>query len=255
MTAIQAALLGLVEGLTEFLPVSSTAHLIITARLLGLAQTEFVKSFEIIIQLGAIAAVLAVYWRSLLDFEILKRLAAAFVPTGIVGLLAYKLIKQYLLADIGLIIATLALGGLLIVLFERWHQEKADAITDIRRMSYRQCLAIGVFQSLAVVPGVSRSAATIIGGLLLGLSRKTIVEFSFLLAVPTMLAATGLDLIKNASAFSASDTAVLAVGFVVSLLTALVAIKWLLAFVRRRRFTIFGAYRIILAALLLLLLR
>lgn len=255
MTAIQAALLGLVEGLTEFLPVSSTAHLIITARLLGLAQTEFVKSFEIIIQLGAIAAVLVVYWRSLLDLEILKRLAAAFVPTGLVGLLAYKLIKQYLLADIGLIIATLALGGLLIVLFERSHQEKADAITDIRRMSYRQCLAIGAFQSLAVVPGVSRSAATIIGGLLLGLSRRTIVEFSFLLAVPTILAATGLDLIKNATAFTSADAAVLAVGFVVSLLTALAAIKWLLAFVRRRRFTVFGGYRIVLAALLLLLLR
>ncbi|HVV15356.1 MAG TPA: undecaprenyl-diphosphate phosphatase [Candidatus Paceibacterota bacterium] len=249
MTPLHSILLGAVEGVTEFLPISSTGHLILASSLLGLSQTEFQKSFEIIIQLGAIASVVAVYWRSFLNVRILKRVAIAFLPTGLIGLALYKVIKTYLLGNETVVLWAMLLGGVVLIAFEYFHREKADAVREISAMSWRQAALIGVFQSVAIVPGVSRSAASIIGGLGLGLTRVAIVEFSFLLAVPTMLAATGLDLLKNASAFSPDQFGILAAGFATSFVVALFSIKFLLRFVRTRTFVPFGVYRIIAALL------
>ncbi len=249
MSVFTAAILGLVEGITEFLPISSTGHLILASSLLGLAQTDFVKSFEIIIQLGAIASVVVLYWKSFLNIEILKRLAVAFIPTGIIGLALYKVVKTYLLGNESVVLWALLLGGIVLIVFELLHKPREDALRDIAQMSYRQAFTIGLFQSLAIIPGVSRSAASIVGGLLVGLRRTAIVEFSFMLAVPTMLAASGLDIVKSHAAFSGGGIGILLVGFVVAFVVAFFSIKFLLAFVRTRTFVPFGIYRIVLAIL------
>ena len=249
LTFFQAIILGIVEGITEFLPISSTAHLILTADILKIAQSEFMKSFEIIIQLGAILAVVVLYWKTLWKIEVIKKLMVAFIPTGILGLIFYKIIKTYLLGNVNVVLWSLMLGGIFLVIFEKWHKEKESSLEDISNISYKQCLYIGLFQSIAMIPGVSRSAATIIGGLALGLRRKTIVEFSFLLAVPTMLAATGLDLLKNASSFSLNESHLLAVGFLTSFVMAILGIKFLLTYIQKRTFTAFGFYRILVAFL------
>jgi undecaprenyl-diphosphatase len=249
MSILSGFILGIVEGITEFLPISSTGHLILASSLLGLAQSDFQKSFEIIIQLGAIASVLVLYWKSFLSIEILKRVAVAFVPTGVIGLALYKVAKEYLLGNELVVLWAMLLGGVVLIAFEYFHKEKADAVSDLRDMSYLQAALVGLCQAVAIVPGVSRSAASIVGGLGLGMRRVAIVEFSFMLAVPTMLAATGLDLVKNASSFSLSEAGVLAVGFITSFVVALFSIKFLLKFVRTRTFVPFGIYRIIVALL------
>ncbi|HAT73932.1 MAG: Undecaprenyl-diphosphatase [Candidatus Moranbacteria bacterium GW2011_GWF2_36_839] len=245
----QVIILGIVEGITEFLPISSTAHLILTADILKLTQTEFLKSFEIIIQFGAILAVVVLYWKTLWKMEVIKKLVVAFIPTGILGLVFYKIIKTYLLGSVSVVLWTMFLGGIFLIIFEKWHTEKESALEDISNISYKQCLYIGLFQSIAMIPGVSRSAATILGGLALGLKRKIIVEFSFLLAVPTMLAATGLDLMKNYKSFSLSESHLLAVGFLVSFVMAILGIKFLLSYIQKRTFTAFGFYRILVSIL------
>ena len=245
MTLLDAALLGVVEGITEFLPISSTAHLMVTSEVLGLAQSAFVKSFEISIQLGAILAVVALYWRMFLQTETLKKVLVAFVPTALMGLALYPLIKTYLIGNVPLALGALAVGGALLIVFERFAKNNSSHTS----MSYTQALLVGLAQSVAVVPGVSRSAATIVGGLLLGINRQTIVEFSFLLAVPTMAAATGLDLVTSYQSFSSSDFMALSVGFVVSFVVAMASIQWLLRFVKTHDFTSFGIYRILAAAL------
>lgn len=266
MDFLQAIILGAVEGITEFLPVSSTGHLMLAARLLHLAQSDFLKSFEIIIQLGAILSVAVLYWRELLvKREIIKKIIVAFVPTGLIGLAAYKAVKTYLLDSNAVVLWSLFLGGLIIILFEFWHSKKSfpkrgvapsglyapappeGGEPKVENISYGQAVALGFFQSIAMIPGVSRSAATILGGLAMGIPRRTIVEFSFLLAAPTMLAATGWDLIKSADRFSLAQWDFLAVGFIVSFLVALAAIKFLLNFIRKHSFIAFGAYRMALA--------
>lgn len=262
MELFYALVQGIVEGVTEFLPISSTAHLMLTAHLLGIPATNFQKSFDIIIQFGAICSVLALYWRSFLKPAVLKKLLVAFLPTGVIGLLAYKAVKV-LLGDVTFVLWTLLCGGVALIVFEYWYkQAHISTLTDddtptahrVSQISYGRCLALGVFQAIAIVPGVSRSAATIIGGLWLGITRTTIVEFSFLLAVPTMLAATGYDFLKNYSDFSHADFSTLAVGFIMSFLVALFCIRFLLRFIKTHDFTPFGIYRVLVAAFLLLLL-
>jgi undecaprenyl-diphosphatase len=248
MNLLQTLIMSIVEGITEFLPVSSTGHLILTAQALGLTQTEFLKTFEISIQFGAILSVVVLYWRQLLvDLPVLKRVIAAFIPTAVLGLVFYKVIKTYLLASSTIVLWSLFLGGIALIVFELFHKEKEDAIDDLGSIPFRTSLLIGLFQSIAMVPGVSRSAATIVGGLVLGLKRKTIVEFSFLLAVPTMCAATGLDLFKNASGFSVNQMGFLSMGFVLSFVSALVGVKFLLQFIKNHTFIPFGVYRIVVA--------
>ena len=251
MDFLQATILGVVEGVTEFLPISSTAHLILVSDILKLTQTNFIKSFEITIQLGAILAVIFLYWNSLCDLKTIKKLIVAFIPTGILGLIFYKIIKTYLLGNVSVVLWALLLGGLFLIVFEGWHKKRGDAAENVSEISYKHCFYIGIFQSIAMIPGVSRSAATILGGLALGLKRKTIVEFSFLLAVPTMLAATSLDLLKNASSFSLSDFHLIFIGFFTSFIMAIIGIKFLLAYIQKKSFTLFGIYRIILAILFL----
>jgi undecaprenyl-diphosphatase len=249
MTLFESIVLGVVEGITEFLPISSTGHLILTSSLLGIEQTEFVKSFEIAIQFGAILSVVALYWRSFLDIQVLQRLAAAFVPTALVGLFLYDTIKTHLLGNEVVVVWALCLGGIALIVFEFLHREKEGIADGFHQITYVQCLLIGLFQSFAIVPGVSRSAATIVGGLSLGIQRKVVVEFSFLLAVPTMLAATGMDLLETSAAFTKNEWLALAVGFIVSFAVALVSIVWLLRFVRTHTFIPFGIYRVAIAAL------
>ena len=217
MNFIQAALLGVIEGLTEFLPVSSTGHLILAANLLGLPQTEFMKTFEIAIQLGAILAVIWVYRRVLFtDFEALKRVLAAFLPTAVIGLALYKFIKRFLFAGTSTVLWSLFLGGIVLILFDRWHRPKNSDVQKTAEIPFLKAAAIGVAQSLSVVPGISRAAASIVGALWLGTDRRTAVEFSFLLAVPTLVAATALDLFKNAPLFDPSEWKLLLTGGVVS---------------------------------------
>ena len=252
MDWLSALILGIIEGLSEFLPISSTAHLRLFSQWLGVANNDFSKSFDIFIQLGAILAVLVVYLKTLWQRpRIIWKLAAAFVPTAVIGLAAYPLVKGQLMDSFGLMAATLGLGGLFLLWFEGHHQAERATIKNVDQITYRQAVLIGLCQSVAIVPGVSRSAATIIGGLALGLSRPAIVEFSFLLALPTMLAATGLDLLKSSWSFGQPEIIALAVGLLAAFITAWLSVKWLLNFVQRRDFRPFGWYRLALAIIII----
>lgn len=247
MTLVDSIILGIVEGLTEFLPISSTAHLIIASEFLAIPPSTFLSSFIIAIQLGAIGAIILLFWRTLVfDWETMKRVAVAFIPTAIIGFLLYKLLKEVLVENMMLVAIALLLGGVVLIIFERFHKEGTEEIT------YKNAFLIGCIQSLAIVPGVSRAGATILGGLSLGIPREKIVEFSFLLAVPTMLAATGYDLLKSGSAFATSEWELLAIGFVVSFIAAYACVKWLIGYVQTHSFAIFGWYRIVLGAVLIL---
>jgi undecaprenyl-diphosphatase len=245
MSLLHALILGIVEGITEFLPISSTAHLILASRLLAL-DSDFVKSFEIIIQFGAILSVVVLYWKKFWHWDVLKKLVVAVIPTGVIGLTVYKAVKGYLLGNLTVVLLSLLIGGIALIVFERF-RASTEGEVDFREITYRKAFLIGLFQAIAIIPGVSRSAATIVGGSLIGISKRTIVEFSFMLAVPTMLAATGLELVKSRAAL-AGNYGVLAVGFVVSFITAIIAIKTFLGYIKRHDFSVFGWYRVVLAA-------
>jgi len=248
MTIFQAILLSILEGITEFLPVSSTGHLILASDWLGIAPTEFVKSFEIIIQLGAILAVVFLYWETLVtNLKLWPKIVIGFMPSAVVGFLFYPLIKDHLFENTTVVLLSLAIGGLVLVKIDDWLEEGKTGLKDL---TVQTAIIIGLFQTVSVVPGVSRAAATIIGGLFLGLNRKSAVEFSFLLAIPTMLAAASLDLAKTSLAFSQSELVVLTVGFVGSFVTAILTIKFLLGFIKNHSFKIFGVYRLVLAGAL-----
>lgn len=247
MTWLDSIILGVLEGVTEFLPISSTGHLVLASQLLGIEQSTFLSSFQIAIQLGAIAAVVFLYWKSFLDIRFLTKLFVAFIPTGLVGFLVYPFVKGFLLGNSMVVVASLFVGGIVLILFELFHKEKAGSLEGAKQITYGQALLVGCFQSIAIIPGVSRSAATIIGGLLVGMRRVAIVEFSFLLAVPTMVAATGYDLLKSHETFAFDQIGLLALGFVTAFAVALLSMRFLLALVRRHTFIPFGIYRILLA--------
>lgn len=256
MDLIHAVILAIVEGITEFLPVSSTGHMIAASHLMGAPQTEFLKTFEIAIQLGAITAVAGLYWRVfLLDWEIDLKIACAFVPTAVVGFVLYKIIKEFLLGNVLVVAWALFAGGVVLIFFERFYRFKGRSVKRLQDISYPQALGIGLCQALAVIPGVSRSAATIVGGLAAGIERAVIVEFSFLLAVPTMFAATALDLIKTEAVLDAQGWGILAVGFMVAFVVAWLAVKFFLQYVRKNDLVAFGVYRVVAAILLLFCLR
>jgi len=245
MNLIQTIILSIVEGVAEFLPISSTGHLILTSSLLKISQTEFVKSFEIIIQLGAILAVVVIYFKKLiLNFNLYWNLFVAFLPSAVFGLFFYKYIRMYLIGNNTVVIWSLLIGGIVMLLFERFHKPVHRSLSTVHY------LLIGLFQVLSMIPGVSRAFTTIFGGMIVGLDRKKATEFSFLLAIPTMAAASGLDLIKtDLSVWTKNEFGLLAVGFVGSFLTAYVVIKWLIKFVQNNDFKIFGIYRIIIGLL------
>jgi len=251
--------MSIVEGITEFLPISSTGHLILTAKLLSIPQTDFVKSFEIIIQLGAIAAVAArvivnsnsnswkYHWKNIL---------IAFLPTGVLGLLLYKIVKTYLLGNTGVTIGALLVGGILIILLEKSKFSifnfQSSSKLSIDKLNTKQSLLIGLIQAVSMIPGVSRAMATIFGGMGVGLTRAEATEFSFLLAIPTMAAATGLDLLKSGWSFTGSEWGILMIGFFGAMITAWITVKWLVGYVQKHDFTAFGIYRIVLALVFIL---
>jgi len=260
MNVWQSVIMGIVEGLTEFLPISSTAHLILTADLLKIPASEFLKTYSISIQLGAIFAVVFLYWKKILNSkDLILKILTALIPTAIIGFAFYKIIKTYLMESLLLIAITLFLGGLAILLFEERYKKKENlALIETKEtLSYKQAFTIGVFQTLAMIPGVSRSASTIVTGLWLGLKRKTIVEFSFLLAIPTMAGATFLDLIKNQELIlnlSRQDLISWIIGFILSFITAIIGIKFLLRFIEKNNFIPFAWYRIALGLIIALIL-
>ncbi len=253
MNLFDTLILSAVEGVSEFLPISSTGHLILVSHLLELRQTEFLKSFEIAIQAGAILAVIAIYGKKLLkDSAMLKKVLVAFFPTAIIGYFLYKFIKNHLLGNELITLLALLFGGIALILLELYFKKK-DHKETIHSISYKKAALIGVFQSISVIPGVSRSAATIIGGMFLGMTRYEATEFSFILAIPVMFAATSLDLVRTAPSFTTSQVETLIIGFIASFIFAFVAIKWFIGYIRYHNFIPFGIYRIILSLIYFLL--
>lgn len=247
MDYIYVLILSAVEGITEFLPISSTGHLILVAKILNIESSDFLKTFEIVIQLGAILAVVVLYWRKFfVNFDIYKKLFIAFMPTAIIGFLVYPIVKDFL-GNLQIVIWSLFLGGIFMILFEKFYKQSVHRLPTTIHF-----LIIGLAQSLSMIPGVSRAMASIIGGRIVGLNRSEATEFSFLLAVPTMIAASGYDLYKSYNILTNIDFYYIAIGFVGSFVFALITIKFLVNFVKNHDFTFFGVYRIILAVLFLL---
>jgi undecaprenyl-diphosphatase len=256
MDILQTIILGAVEGITEFLPVSSTGHLAIVAEWLGINGGTFLPSFNIAIQLGAILAAIVLYAEKLFtDSALWGRIAVAFLPTAIVGVTLYKFIRPIL--DNAWVAATaLFIGGVVMIVVEKIlaRQKNIEPLEEDTMPTMRQSFYIGLYQVLSFIPGVSRSAATIIGAMVHNVSRKTAVEFSFLLAIPTMIAATGYDLLRNGAAFSTNDWHILMIGGLVAFITAMFAITWLLAYVKKYTFIPFGVYRIALTVIFVIVL-
>lgn len=253
MNLVEAIILAIVEGLTEFLPVSSTGHMILVSALMKIHDDEFVKSFEIAIQLGAILSVIVLYYkRFLVGVDIYLKLLTAFLPTGIIGFFAYKAVKAYLFNPLVVSIALIT-GGIILIFLDKWSEKRQSSVTSLEQVSYGKSLIIGLVQCFSMVPGVSRAASTIFGGLLAGFDRKQAAEFSFLLAIPTMFAATGYDLLKTGFNFTSHQYFLLGVGCVVAFIFALLAIKTFITFVTKYGFTLFGYYRIVIGVLFLLL--
>jgi undecaprenyl-diphosphatase len=254
MNFLDVIILSIVEGITEFLPISSTGHLVLTSHLLGIQQTEFVKTFMVVIQLGAILAALVLYGKMLMQNKaILTKILIAFVPSAIIGFVFYKIIKDVLIGNELVTVLSLLIGGIALIIIElRLGKEKGSKYT-LKTLSIRDSFFIGLFQSLSVIPGVSRAASTILGGLLLGMNRKSAVEFSFLLAIPTMIAASAYDMLQSAESFSQQNFLHLGIGMVISFVVALFVMRWLLRFVQTNTFIPFGIYRIVLAIVYFLL--
>lgn len=252
MNILQAIIISALEGLTEFLPISSTGHLILAEHFLKIESTDFVKSFDVIIQFGAILAVVWLYWKKIVSSKNLwVKLLISFIPTGIIGFTLYRLIKDYLLGNVLITVFSLFFGGIVLLLVDYLHKQN-ESPTSIDKLSNSKLISIGLFQSLSMVPGVSRSAATIVGGLFSGLSRKDAVEYSFLLAIPTMAAASGYDLLKNGLSFTVEQLIILSVGFIVSFITALIAVKTFTQYISHNNFKYFAIYRLVLAILVLI---
>lgn len=255
MTILHSIILGIVEGITEFLPISSTAHMDFARVFMNIPATDFIKSFIIIIQLGAILAVLIVYFKKIFSsFIYTRNIIIAFIPTGIIGFVLYKIIKNFLISNTLLASIMLVLGGIIILIIENKRKLiKDNEKDDILDLSIKELLLLGLAQSLAVIPGVSRSGAVIVSGRSMRLSSKLITEFSFLLAIPTMFVATFYDILKSGIYFSKGDWYSLLVGFFVSFVVALFVIKWLLNYIKNHSFKIFGWYRIIFGTFIIFL--
>lgn len=256
---IKAAILGIVEGLTEFLPVSSTGHLILVNQWLAYSE-EFTVLFDVFIQMGAILAVI-IYFRKdifpsrpsmLLERDFVtfwSKIMIAFLPAALLGFLFAGFIEEKLF-NMTIVSISLLIGGILLIALDR--NRNGGKIISIEQMTYRVALIIGIFQCVAMIPGTSRSAATIIGALILGCSRKLAAEFSFYLAIPTILAASVYSLVKTPLSFSIHDLFILATGFIVSFIVAIGVIKFLMNFIKKHSFVFFGYYRIILGIILLI---
>ncbi|MBX3577733.1 MAG: undecaprenyl-diphosphate phosphatase [Rhizobiaceae bacterium] len=251
-TIAEALLLGILEGLTEFLPVSSTGHILLAGHFLGFESTG--KAFEVLIQLGAILAILTVYsarlWRMLVDLPrdrttqlFVLGILVAFLPAAVIGFLAHDFIKTVLFETPRLICVMLILGGIVLLVIDRMPLKQK--YTDVTELPLATCFGIGLIQCLAMIPGTSRSGATIVGSLLLGLDKRTAAEFSFFLAMPTMAGAFALDLVKNADILTGADLPIIATGFVAAFVVAVIVVRSLLAYVSKRGYALFGWWRLI----------
>lgn len=272
MDIIKAIIISVVEGLTEFLPISSTGHMIITQKILGIEGTEFVKMFTVNIQFGAILSVIVLYWKRFFQsFDFYLKLFVAFLPAAFFGLLFSKYIED-MLGNVVIVAVSLVLGGIVLVFVDSWFKDTAEDLTVIENVdmsviddvnkntshdqtiTYLKALKIGFFQVIAMIPGVSRSAATIIGGMTQKLTRKIAAEFSFFLAVPTMFAASAFELLKTYHAVNRNDLGILALGNIVAFIVAMFAIKGFIAFLTKHGFKWFGYYRIVVGLIILILL-
>lgn len=253
MNIFESIIIAIVEGITEYLPISSTGHMIITSSLLGIEKDEFTKLFEVAIQLGAILAVVVLYWRKFFDFsrwQFYVKLIVAVIPALVLGKLFSDQIDQ-LLESPTTVAISLLVGGIILLFIDKVFVQ--HTIGDEADISYGRAFAIGVWQCLAMIPGVSRSASSIIGGMQQKLTRKLAAEFSFYLAVPTMCAATGYKLMKGYKTFTADHVQLLIIGNVVAFIVAIVAIKFFIGFLQKHGFRLFGWYRIIAGIVLLIL--
>ncbi len=256
MDTLQSIIIAIVEGLTEFLPISSTGHMIITEKALGITETDFIKAFTVAIQLGAILAVVVLYYKKFFDFkrwQFYVKLIAAVIPALVLGFLFNKKIDALLESSLTVAI-TMLVGGIILLFIDKAFTK--PTIDSEEKVSYGKAVIIGIWQCIAMIPGVSRSAASIIGGMQQKLTRSAAAEFSFFLAVPTMLAATGYKLYKyykESGGFSSAEVKQLAIGNVVAFIVAMLAIKFFIGFVKKYGFTIWGWYRIILGIILLVL--
>lgn len=259
-------ILGIVEGMTEFLPVSSTGHMILVERFIGNGgfSKSFMDSFLIIVQLGAILAVVLYFWKDLTPFvkdknqlvsriRLWAKVIIGVLPAGIIGFLLDDYISEYFLDNVFVVATSLIFFGIILIVIEKFYKSEGS-IDTIGKLSYKLAFAIGFFQCLAMIPGTSRSGATIIGSLLLGLSRGVATEFSFFLAIPTMFGATLLKLLKNGVNFTAQEWQLLGVGSLVSFIVAYLVIRWFMSYIKKRDFVFFGVYRIVLGIIVLLML-
>ena len=256
-----AVILGIVEGLTEFLPISSTGHLILAGGLLGY-HSEKAKVFEIVIQTGAMMAIVWEYRQRFFGAvqgafsdpiaqRFIRNLIIAFIPAGVMGLAFNKLIKSYLFFAVPVALAFI-IGGIIILWVERSGQKaRVDRVINVDDMTWQDALKVGIAQTFALIPGTSRSGATIIGGMLFGLSRKVATEFSFFLAVPTLVAAGAYSLIKNRALLSVDDIGFFAVGSLTAFVSAFICVRWLLRYITTHDFTVFAWYRIIFGLVIL----
>lgn len=252
MNFLESIILAVVEGITEFLPVSSTGHMIIASSIMGISSDEFVKMFTVAIQFGAILSVIVLYWKRFfqsLDFYF--KIGVAFLPAAVLGFLLNDYIDA-MLENVIVVAISLLLGGIVLLFIDKWMNNEGNTNDEV---TYPKALTIGFFQVIAMIPGVSRSAATIIGGLSQKMTRQAAAEFSFFLAVPTMFAATAYKMLKfyKTGGFTAENLPVLAVGNVVAFIVALIAIKGFIAYLTKNGFKVFGWYRIIVGALILIL--
>ncbi len=253
MDIIHAVILGIIEGITEFLPISSTGHLIVASDAMGLDQTKATNAFHVIIQLSAILAVIANYKDkfSLKHFDLWVKITIAFIPIAIVGLLFSSQIKA--LFSVKVVAIMFIIGGVIFLIIEYFQKNATPRTLEVEDISYKQAAWIGIAQIFAVIPGTSRAGSTIVGALLVGLNRKASAEFSFLLALPVLAAASGLDLLKNYKEFVGENLITLIVGFIVSFIVAYFTMKLLIRFLEKFTFVGFGIYRIIFGVILLYL--
>ncbi|MCK9161185.1 MAG: undecaprenyl-diphosphate phosphatase [Arcobacter butzleri] len=251
MSIIESIILGIIEGFTEFLPISSTGHLIVASDLLGIEQTAMTSAFEIIIQFSAILAVIFNYKDkfSLEKLELWKKIVLAFLPIGVVGFIFAKSIKAMFSPTI--VAFAFIVGGIVFLVVEKYYKKEEHLIDDVEQVSYKQAFYIGLAQVAALIPGASRAGASIIGAMLVGLNRKASAEFSFLLALPVMCATTGYDLVKHYDEFVGANLVVLLVGFITSFVVAYLTMKLFIEFLSRFTFVAFGVYRILLGLLIL----
>jgi undecaprenyl-diphosphatase len=254
MTILHAIILAIIEGITEFLPISSTGHMIIGSTVMGIQEDDFVKLFTVAIQFGAILSVIVLYWKRFFQsMDFYYTLFVAFIPAVIAGLLLKEQIDM-LLENIVVVGVMLFVGGIVFLFIDKW--TPGGQVGGPRPMTYRQAFTIGIWQCLAMVPGVSRSASTIIGGLTQGLTRKDAAEFSFFLAVPTMFGATVkslYDYVNDGGAFTSEHMQLFAIGNVVAFVVAIVAIRTFITFLSKNGFKAFGWYRIVVGGVIILL--